>query len=274
MIRPLSDADYDLIYSFCAQNAALNLFFLGNLEALGVESELCEFWGSFDGRGQINGERLNGGRLNGVLMRYMDGWNIADGPGCDYTGFGRIVDAHLAGAVRLQDNTRHTDSFQPFLRRYQAVRDTIEQLCELDQADFNPISKPWPARRATLEDFTALCRFYADAADMARSPLGVKRPLTDGRVFIVEVENQIVSSALTNAETKTLAMIGGVYTPPEHRGKGYAGAAMVALCGSLISSNLRPVLYYDTPAAGTIYQRLGFKNIGCWRSVRLAPVGL
>ncbi len=55
----------------------------------------------------------------GVLMRYMDGWNIADGPGCDYAGFGRIFDEHPAGAARLQDNTRYVESFVPFLHRYQ-----------------------------------------------------------------------------------------------------------------------------------------------------------
>lgn len=255
----LTNLHYDLLYAFCAQNPALNLYFLGNLEALGVESDICQFWGSFD----------DDGALTGVLMRYMDGWNIADGPGCDYAGFGRIVDAHPAGAVRLQDNPRHVKSFLPFLQRYRAQETSTEYLCELDPLDFNPTCKPWPARRASLADFDALCRFYADAGHMSRTPRAVERPLQAGRVFITEVENQIVSSVLTNAETSTLAMIGGVFTPPAHRGKGYASAAMVALCRSLIDDGIRPVLYYDNPAAGGIYRRLGFKDLGLWKSVRL-----
>lgn len=259
MIRPLTNADFERIYAFCAGNPALNLYFLGNLETLGVESELCQFWGSLDGQGA----------LNGVLMRYMDGWNIADGPGCDYASFGRIVDAHPAGAVRLQDNTRHTGSFLPWLGRYEAERITLEQLCQLDPADFNPASEHWPVRRATPTDFAALCRFYAGAEDMARSPAGVRRPLQDGRIFVAEQEGRIVSSALTNAETRTLAMIGGVYTSPAQRGRGYAGAVLVALCRSLIADGLQPVLYYHHPAAGAIYRRLGFQIIGNWRAVRL-----
>ena len=267
MIRPLTDSDYEQIYAFCERNAALNLYFLGNLESLGVESDICQFWGSFD-----DGDRLNGERLTGVLMRYMDGWNIADAPGCDYPGFGRILDEHAVVAARLQDNTRHTDSFLPFLRRYQAALTQIEYLCELHPEDFNPTCKPWPARRATLADYEALCDFYADAGHMSRNPRAVRRPLENGRVFVVEVGGQIVSSVLTNAETKTLAMIGGVYTPPRHRGQGYASAAMVALCRSLIDDGIRPVLYYENPGAGAIYRRLGFKDLGLWRSVRLAPV--
>ena len=259
MIRLLTTPDYSQIYDFCNQNPALNLYFMGNLESLGVESDICQFWGSFDAEGQITG----------VLMRYMDGWNIADGPGCDYAGFGQIVDEHPAGASRLQDNTRHVESFVPFLQRYQEQGSSTEYLCDLDQQDFDPTCKPWPVRRATMADYDTLCRFYGDAGHMSRTPRGVERPLQDGRVFIVEVENQIVSSVLTNAETRTLAMIGGVFTPPAHRGKGYASAAMVELCRSLIADRIRPVLYYDNPGAGAIYRRLGFKDLGLWKSVYL-----
>lgn len=267
MIRLLAAADYDPTYTFCNQNPALNLYFLGNLESLGLETDICQFWGSFDVAGEVNG----------VLNRYMDGWNIADGPGCDYQGFAHILDAHPAGAARLQDNTRYIPSFQPYLRHYRSVLELTEYLCDLDASDFNPASTPlrlhsgqaWPVRRATLADFDALCAFYLNAEDMARSPRGVERPLVHGRVFIVELGQEIVSSVLTNAETRTAAMIGGVYTPPQHRGQGYAGAAMVALCRSLLDDHLRPVLYYQHPAAGAIYRRLGFRDLGLWRSVRL-----
>lgn len=262
MHRPLTNADRDPAHAFCAQNPALNLYLLGNIESLGLEADLCQFWGSFDARGQING----------VLNRYMDGWNIADGPGCDYEGFGQVLDSHPAGAARLQDNTRHTPSFQPFIHRYQASKAVIEYLCDLDAADFNPAGALWPARLATLADFDALCALYGEAEDMARTPRGVERPLTSGRVFIVEVGGEIVSSVLTNAETRTAAMIGGVYTPPHHRGHGYASAAMSALCRSLLDDGLRPVLYYHHPAAGAIYRRLGFRDLGLWRAVRLEKV--
>lgn len=261
MIRLLTTSDYNQTYEFCAQNLAHTLYFLGNLESLGVESDICQFWGSFDGRGE----------LNGVLMRYMNGWDIADAPGCAYAAFGQIVDAHPAGATRLQDNTQHTQSFLPFLHRYEAETIQTEYLCDLDRANFNPIATPWPVRRATHADYPALCRFYADAGQMTRTPRGVERPLTAGRVFLVEIAGEIVSAVLTNAETRAAAMIGGVYTPPPRRGQKFAAAAMTALCQSLIADGLRPVLYYDNPAAGAIYQRLGFRHIGLWQGVRLQP---
>ena len=210
MIRLLENADYNQAYAFCNQNPALNLYFLGNMETLGFETDVCQFWGSFD----------ETGNLNGMLNRYMDGWDIADGPGCDYAGLGRVLDDHPAGAARLQDNTRYMASLQPFIARYRFVSATVQHLCDLKPADFNPDCRDWPTRRATMADYDALCALYANAGDMSRTPRGVERPLRSGRVFVVEVGGEIVSSTLTNAETKTLAMIGGVYTPPPTPGSG------------------------------------------------------
>jgi predicted GNAT family acetyltransferase len=65
-------------------------------------------------------------------------------------------------------------------------------------------------------------------------------------------------------------MIGGVFTPEPLRGRGYASAAMTTLCASLLSDGCQPCLFYDDPAAGTIYRRLGFEDIGTWRLVFLA----
>jgi predicted GNAT family acetyltransferase len=81
----------------------------------------------------------------------------------------------------------------------------------------------------------------------------------------------MVAAALTNAETDSLAMIGGVYTPPEWRGRGLSQAVCAALCADLLAAALTPVLYWKTPSAGAVYRKLGFQTIGVWRAVRLGP---
>jgi len=242
------------------QEPAYNLYFLGNLESLGFDDAICEWWGSF-----------RDGRLVGVLMRYMSGWNVYDTPGTDLAAFGRIVDVHPAGAKRLQDNTHTAPSLLPFLRRYRAARVTPHQLCDLNAADFTPLPLKAFVRRAILTDLEALAAFYADAGKMTRSRRAIQRPLQAGRVFVAEVNGEIVSAALTNAETDDLAMIGGVYTPPSHRNRGYASSVMTELCRSLLNDGKRPVLYYEDPAAATVYHRLGFRERGVWRSVWLEP---
>jgi predicted GNAT family acetyltransferase len=106
---------------------------------------------------------------------------------------------------------------------------------------------------------------------MARTPPAVARPLQDTRVWLAEQAGAILSTALTNAETTQLAMIGGVFTRPSARGHGLSQAVCSALCADLFASNLQPVLYWGKPAAGAVYRKLGFHPIGQWRAVWLEP---
>ncbi len=51
----------------------------------------------------------------------------------------------------------------------------------------------------------------------------------------------------------------GVYTPPEHRHKGYAESLVRSVTRQLLGDGLRPLLFADLgdPVANGIYQRIG-----------------
>ena len=123
-------------------------------------------------------------------------------------------------------------------------------------------------RRATLDDVDALLQLYANAGDMRRVRT-IEYPICATRLWLAEQSGEIVAAALTNAETPSLAMIGGVYTAPSVRGRGYSQALCSALCRELLGDDKQPVLYWATPAAGAVYRKLGFRRIGEWRSVWL-----
>jgi uncharacterized protein len=127
-------------------------------------------------------------------------------------------------------------------------------------------------RRAGLDDLAKLVAFFSGAGHMSRSPAGVERPLRNRRVWIALKDGEVVAAALTNAETERLAMVGGVYTAPAWRGRGLSQAVCSALCDELIQTGRQPVLYWENPAAGRVYTKLGFRAIGTWRSLRLLPV--
>ena len=104
---------------------------------------------------------------------------------------------------------------------------------------------------------------------MARTPAAVERPIRDTRLWLAEEQGEVISTALTNAETSTLAMIGGVYTPPAQRGRKLSQAVCSALCADLLAADKQPVLYWGNPAAGAVYHKLGFRPQGQWRAVWL-----
>ena len=177
-------------------------------------------------------------------------------------------------ATRLQDNPGGIASVLGFLSRRKVAAVHDEELMTLNSADFRlcPPSPGVVIRQATLADLPELVAFYADAGDMSRSPQGVERPLRDTRVWVAVERGRITAAALTNAETTRAAMIGGVYTLPEARGRGLSSTVCSALCAHLLARGKQPALYWKNPAAGAVYGKLGFHAIGRWRSVRLEKV--
>lgn len=88
----------------------------------------------------------------------------------------------------------------------------------------------------------------------------------DARALLaVEAEGELVSACAVTGQTAEAAIIGAVFTPERHRRKGYAPALVCALSAALLASGRRPCLFYHDPAAGRIYQRLGFIEIGNWQ---------
>jgi len=263
MIRQLHESDRAAAVALLSQSPIYNLYLLGNLHAIGFDKAFCQFWGDVAVDGQVRA----------VLNRYMANWVIFGLPGADWVGLAAILDGHVVGVQALQDNPGGIDSWLAFLHRYQAKRVVEANVMALDAGDFRPVDTPAAirVRRAEMGDLPRLVDFFAHAGSMSRSPAGVERPLRDTRVWLAETDpgTPILSTALTNAEVADRGMIGGVYTPPQFRNQGLSRAVCSALCADLFADKKQPVLYWENPAAGSVYTKLGFHAIGVWRSVTL-----
>ena len=261
MIRPLSETDRGRTTELLEQAPEYNLYVLGNLASVGFDqSELSQFWGDFD----------DTGHLRAVLNRYMTGWVAYGEADSEWSALGRVIDEHPVEAQRLQDNPGGITTLLPYITKYTADKVSIQTLMALDDGAFKPTKSRQDVviRRATLDDLPALTEFYAQAGHMSRTASGIEQPIRRTRLWLAERNGEICSAALTNAETTKIAMIGGVYTPSAHRSNGYSQAVCSALCEELLVNQIRPVLYWETPAAGAVYTRLGFHELGSWRSVR------
>lgn len=262
MQRILAEADRSEVVALLRRDPEHNLYLLGNLDALGFDTNFCVFHGFFGAHGA----------LQAVANRYFVNWGVFGTPDADWQEVADFLDAQ-PNAERLQDNPGGIRSILPLLKRLEVDTVQVEELMRLAPLDFAPQPAPDDVmiRRATFNDADELAALYAYAGSMARSRAGIERPLRDATFLVAERDGAIVSSALTNAETSDLAMIGGVWTPPEHRGQGLARATVSALCQHLLNAGKTPVLYWDNPAAGKVYRTLGFRQIGTWRAVRFAP---
>jgi predicted GNAT family acetyltransferase len=68
--------------------------------------------------------------------------------------------------------------------------------------------------------------------------------------------------------------IGPVYTPPEHRRRGYASAAVAAVCADALARGARQCLLFTdlaNPTSNKIYAAVGFRRVADWEELEFNP---
>lgn len=82
-------------------------------------------------------------------------------------------------------------------------------------------------------------------------------------LWVLERDGHRVAKSAFNARLPDCVQVGGVWTPPEERGRGFARAVVA---GSLLDARdegaRRAILFTDNPAARKAYESIGFRKIG------------
>ena len=87
----------------------------------------------------------------------------------------------------------------------------------------------------------------------------------DGNNAWVSVDRggRLLSFSSFNATLPDVVQLGGIYTPPSMRGRGYARASVGhSLLVARERGASRGVLFTNNPSAERTYQALGFRRIG------------
>ncbi|MGN0467195.1 MAG: GNAT family N-acetyltransferase [Acutalibacteraceae bacterium] len=80
------------------------------------------------------------------------------------------------------------------------------------------------------------------------------------RIKAIESETQVVSCALTAAESKTAALISGVACDKSQRGKGLGKQTVLTLVAELQSENKKVYVIALNESAEAFYEKLGFEK--------------
>ncbi|MGI9175134.1 MAG: GNAT family N-acetyltransferase [Rhodothermales bacterium] len=127
---------------------------------------------------------------------------------------------------------------------------------------------PGRLRKATLDDLDLaadwIAAFSAEAGAMgAAARQQAENHIAQQSLFFWETDVP-VSMAGWSGRTPNGVRVGPVYTPPEHRRRGYAAASVVALSPHLLNTGSRFCFLYTDLANATsngIYQRLGYQPV-------------
>jgi GNAT superfamily N-acetyltransferase len=139
---------------------------------------------------------------------------------------------------------------------------------------------PGQARAATAADTTLLLAWLAafqQEADAGSGPVrrqSVDERISYGGLTLWETGAGPVSLAGRTRAVAGQARIGPVYTPPEHRGRGYGGAVTAAVSQQALAAGVPEVLLYTdlaNPTSNALYQRLGYQPVTDSVQLRFTP---
>jgi uncharacterized protein len=108
--------------------------------------------------------------------------------------------------------------------------------------------------------------FYIDCfGEKSKVPESdLTQAIPHGMVFLWDVNGKPVSMAMKTRPTDKGMAVGGVYTPPEYRKKGYATSCVAELSRNILASGKQfCTIYTDlaNPTSNAIYKKIGYVEV-------------
>ncbi|WP_147535477.1 GNAT family N-acetyltransferase [Bacillus marasmi] len=258
MIRRLTNYDHSICLKLLTEKCAENLFIIGDIEIYGYDQDFQKLWGDFNEKG----------KLIAVLLKYEENYIPFAVEPFDALSFAKIMmnDPEFKMMSGLREITEKIEVYitKSLISKRQTYYSKCTYLKEGDE-----VVDVTDVKAATVQDAPALVQMINSVPEFGNSSLTLARKLremNDGtsRSVFIEVDGKIVSTASTAAENSLSAMVVAVATLNDYKKLGFATKCMVQLCRTLLQEGKEVCLFYDNPAAGNIYKRIGFEDIGFW----------
>jgi predicted GNAT family acetyltransferase len=127
------------------------------------------------------------------------------------------------------------------------------------------LREPGSSDGALLRKWRAAFSIDAEGMDPAEAEKNAAMPLPKSRrLMLWEVDDVAVSMAGYTGPTPNGIRVAWVYTPPENRGRGFAGACVGALSQKLLDEGRKfCFLYTDlaNPVSNHVYQKIGYEPV-------------
>lgn len=280
-MKRLYEADRGRLFEYVGREPEMNLFFVGDVENYGLESEIVSAYALPDGDD-----------WDCVLLQYFDMYLI-------YSQREKLQAGKVAEFLRdrrvdsLSGKTELVRQLQPYypqleLKETYMCRCGMAQIRRLSPGD-DPEKEPCPGRiwekeasdvelrPVAAEECPELVRLYMEIEEFSLAKEGPEKAqktleadFARGELAVGVYENGVLAAiARTSGSGSSGAMLVGVATRPGFRKKGYATAAVTELCRrSFLAGKQFLCLFYDNPEAGRIYRRIGFEEIGFYAMLK------
>jgi len=274
--RRLDNGDTEQAMAYLLRDPVMNVVLLSNTARFGLEQGESPFHADCFGGWGESGLQVVGALYNiGAFFFHADSAESMSGMARCIAGLGRVP-AYTAG-TRGQVAT--------FLEELSALvpvtPELIESVYMVLRDEVSDVPRAGEARAATPDDLDVMVSMQADFELEAFGKTVVEEEslqrllayqVGEGGATVVEVHGRVVSKAEATVAESHCALVGGVYTLPEWRGKGYSTTCMGALCRSLLSRVPAVGLnvFVENHSARRVYEKTGFDVVEDWLTVEMA----
>jgi len=163
---------------------------------------------------------------------------------------------------------------QHFAEAWSRARDVraepgmLQRIYELTEVSWPEDKPPGTMRTATSEDEDLLTNWIAafgkEAGIMNAHPRHQAQRLIEQEAGVLWIDTKPVTVAAATGYSPRSARVGYVYTPPEHRRRGYATVCTAALSQRLLDDGCAFCVLYTNlanPTSNSIYQRIGYRPV-------------
>ena len=281
-IRILIEGDEPLVEAFLIPHLESSMLLFGNLQARGLSYQGRRYEGIYAGA-------FDGIEMIGVVAHYWNDNLILQAPSHledlvkrVTTISGRPIGGLLGPNQQVQE-VKQILGWSPDTLRH----DEIEKLYRLRLSDLRVpellASGRVKGRLARDADVEMLAKwrvaYLAETLDMPETPdllqnsrLALEGQLAEARTWVIECDNQLVATSSFNSSAQNASgvgtvQVGGVWTPPKLRRRGFGRAAVATSLVDARDNSVNQAILFtgeDNIPAQRAYSALGFEHIGAY----------
>ncbi|MFN4098906.1 MAG: GNAT family N-acetyltransferase [Pararhodobacter sp.] len=268
---PATDADLPAVEAFLAGHAETSMFLRANLQNPGL--------GNHAPHAMALALTRQAGAITGVFGITQAGYVLCQAPDAtaeDWAAFARWLQGRpLAGATGEAAQIAQLTTALGLTSGDLALED-VQPLYRLALEDLRMDGlAPGSLRLAEPDDHALLTRWFRtyEAEALATRPdLAEKRAveradaaISGDRLRVLIQDGEPVAMTAFNARLADMVQVGGVYTPPDGRGKHRARTAVALHLAEAREEGVSTaILFASGPAACRAYEALGFQRIGAY----------
>ena len=211
-------------------------------------------------------------KVNCTALKYYEGLQLFD-------AHGRMDAQETAGLIRNLNSHIVSSTVDVIEKLYPLLQDSYDMeqgfVTEMLALPEGTVSED--VRPAEPEEYDKIAELICSDQGVGGHyhPQELKQQLLTrleegfGRNYILKKDGEIIHHAATYAELDNLAVISGVITRDDWRGKGVGTLAVRKLCHDLIKEGKKPCLFYYTKQAEGFYKKIGFEEGTGWAKLVL-----